>query len=234
MNEQQIVSRRDRPSSSEDGLSAKALRHPLVTGGLVLAGAGLAYVAVKTIRRGENPKAREVHVELSIAIDRSPEELYYFWRDFKNLPRFMNNLESVQQLDANRWQWIAKTINGSRIEWEAEIFNEKENELIAWHSIEGAEFVNAGSVRFQPGPAGHGTYLKVKMNYNPPAGKLGLALAQLWGETPEQLIKQDLRRLKQLIETGEIATIDGQVSGRSPSPAKKTLAARALTALSAG
>jgi len=201
--------------SENGGLFAKAARHPLVTGGAILAGAGLAYAVVKTIQSTSNPIAREVHVETSVTIDKSPEELYAFWRDFKNLPLFMKHLESVTELDQRKSHWVAKEIGAARVEWDAELYNEKENELIAWRSLENADVVNAGSVRFQRGPTGHGTYVRVTVNYNPPAGRLGAAVAQLLGGEPSQLIKEDLRRLKQMMETGEIATIDGQTSGRA-------------------
>ena len=202
-------------SSGKDGLFSKAIKHPLVTGGALLAGAGLAYAAVKTIQSAADSIAREVHLETSIAIDKSPEDLYAFWRDFKNLPLFMKSLESVTVLDESKSHWVAKGIGGAKVEWDAEIYNEKENELIAWRSLEDADVVNAGSVRFQKAPAGRGTYVRVTVNYNPPAGKLGATLAQLLGGEPKQLIKEDLRRLKQLMEAGEIATIDGQTSGRA-------------------
>ena len=110
---------------------------------------------------------------------------------------------------------LAKGIGSAKIEWDAEIYNEIENELIAWRSLENADVVNAGSVRFQKGPMGHGSYVRVAMNYNPPAGKLGATVAQLLGAEPAQLIKQDLRHLKQIMEAGEIPTIDGQTSGRA-------------------
>jgi uncharacterized membrane protein len=198
-----------------DGLFAKAARHPLVTGGAILVGAGVAYAAVKTIQSAADSIAREVHLETSIAIDKSPEELYTFWRDFKNLPLFMKNLESVSELNVRKSHWVAKGVGAARVEWDAEIYNEKENELIAWRSLENADVVNAGSVRFHKGPAGHGTYVRVTVNYNPPAGHLGATVARLLGAEPTQLIKEDLRRLKQMMEAGEIATIDGQTSGRA-------------------
>jgi uncharacterized membrane protein len=201
--------------SENDGLFAKAARHPFLTGGAILAGAGLAYAAVKTIQSAAETVAREVHIETSIAINKSPEELYTFWRDFSNLPLFMRHLESVTELDQWNSHWVARGIGGTRVEWDAEIYNEKENELITWRSLENADVVNAGSVRFQRGPEGHGTYVRVVINYNPPAGKLGAAVAQLLGGEPSQLIKEDLRRLKQMMEAGEIATIDGQTSGRA-------------------
>jgi len=197
------------------GLLAKAAKHPFVTGGAILAGAGLAYAAVKTIQSAADSVAREIHVETSIAINKSPEELYAFWRDFKNLPIFMKNLESVTEMDRWNSHWVAKGLGGARVEWDAEVYNEEENKLIAWRSLENADVVNAGSVRFEKAPEGRGTYVRVTMNYNPPAGKLGATVAQLLGTEPLQLIKEDLRRLKQVLEAGEIATIAGQTSGRA-------------------
>jgi uncharacterized membrane protein len=129
----------------------------------------------------------------------------------------MNNLESVTDLGQGRSHWVAKGPAGSRAEWDAEIYNEIENELIAWRSLENAEVVNAGSVRFQKGPRDHGTYVRVVMNYNPPAGVIGATVAQLLGAEPSQLIKEDLRRLKQIMEAGELAAIEGQPSGRAAS-----------------
>jgi uncharacterized membrane protein len=201
--------------SEKTGLYTKAASHPILTGGAVLVGAGLAYAAASVLTGTDENVAREVHVETSIAIDKSPEELYRFWRNFGNLPLFMKNLESVTELDQTRSHWVAKGPAGTRVEWDAEIYNEKENELIAWRSLEDADIVNAGSVRFQPGPRDHGTFVRVTLNYNPPAGKVGATVAQLLGADPAQLIKEDLRRLKQIMEAGEIATTEGQTSGRA-------------------
>jgi uncharacterized membrane protein len=201
--------------AEKSGLYAQAAKHPILAGGIVLAGAGLAYAAARALNKTERDVARDVHIETSIAIDRSPEELYAFWRDFTNLPVFMMNLESVTPLDSTRSHWIANGPLGKRVEWDAEVYNEKENELIAWRSLENADVINAGSVRFQAGPEGHGTFVRVTVNYNPPAGAIGASLAKLLGAEPEQLIKEDLRRLKQIMEAGEMATIDGQTSGRA-------------------
>ncbi len=178
-------------------------------------GAGLAYAAVKTIQSAADEIARGVHIETSIAINKSPEELYRFWRDFRNLPLFMKNLESVTESDNAHSHWTVKGIGNGRVEWDAEVYNEIENELIAWRTLEAADVVNAGSVRFEKAPGGRGTFVRITVNYNPPAGKIGATVAQLFGSEPAQLIKEDLRRLKQMLETGEIATIDGQTSGRA-------------------
>ena len=161
------------------------------------------------------PAGHGVKVEKSITINKSPEELYRFWRNFENLPRFMNHLESVRTTDGNRSHWVAKAPAGSTVEWDAEIYNEKENELIAWRSLEGADVDNAGSVRFEPATGGRGTVVRVTLKYDPPGGALGALVAKLFGEEPSQQIDEDLRRFKQVMEAGEAATTEGQPSGRS-------------------
>jgi uncharacterized membrane protein len=159
--------------------------------------------------------ARDVHIEESITINKSPAELYSFWRRLENLPQFMKHLESVTELSSGISRWVAKGTIGERAEWDAEIFTEKEDELISWRSLPGSDFVNAGSVRFEPAPGGRGTVVRVTMNYNLSGGRVAAALARLLGQAPEQMIADDLRRLKQILETGEIATIEGQPSGRA-------------------
>ena len=213
---QEMIDGSEEVLSDKPSVGSRVSKHPLLTGTVVLAGAGLAYAAARALMNNDDVSvARDVHVEKSIAIDKTPEELYSFWRDFTNLPLFMRNLDSVTVLDATRSHWVARGPAGTHVEWDAEIYNEIENELIAWRSTENADVVNAGSVRFQKAPTGHGTFVRVTMNYNPPAGNVGASLAQFLGAEPALLIKEDLRRLKQLAEAGEIATIDGQSSGRS-------------------
>src|ERR1044071_585431 len=163
------------------------------------------------------PAGHGIKVEKSVTVNKAPEELYRFWRNFENLPRFMNHLESVKDLGEGRSHWVAKAPAGKTVQWDAEVYNEKENELIAWRSLEGADVDNAGSVRFEPAPEGRGTVVRVTLKYDPPAGKLGSLVAKLWGEEPSQQIEEDLRRFKQVMETGEIATTEGQSSGRSAS-----------------
>lgn len=201
--------------------SSRKLAKPALAAGAVLVGAGLAYAAVRWVKKGAaDDVAREVHLETSIAINRTPQELYGMWRDLKNLPLFMANLESVKELDSRRSHWVAKGLNGLKVKWDAEIYNEKPGELLAWRSLDG-DVANAGSVRFTPGPEGHGTYVQVTMNYNPPLGAAGDAIGHLFGADPARLIKEDLRRFKQIAETGEVATITGQSSGRVEAPKAK-------------
>jgi uncharacterized membrane protein len=152
------------------------------------------------------PYGRGVRVEKSVTINMPREQVYAFWRDFRNLPRFMHNLEDVQVIDEKRSYWVAKGPAGTNVDWEAEIINEIPNELIGWRSIDGSQVDNAGSVHFTPAAGGRGTEVKVILRYDPPAGKLGANVSKILGEDPAANVQEDLRRLKMLLETGEIAT----------------------------
>lgn len=160
------------------------------------------------------PYGRGVRVEKAVTINASPEVLYGFWRRFDNLPLFMHNLEQVEVRDDKRSRWVAKGPAGSKVEWEAEIINEVPNELIGWRSIEGSQIDNAGSVHFTPAAGGRGTEVKVVLRYDPPAGVVGATVSKMLGEDPAMNVQEDLRRLKRLVETGELPTTNGQSSGR--------------------
>lgn len=146
------------------------------------------------------PRGQGLKVEQSVIIDRKPEELYAYWRDFENLPRFMNHLEAVTATGQDRSHWAVKGPAGTLIEWDAEIHNEIPNELIAWRSLPGAEVNNAGSVHFRPIAGGSRTLVRVVLSYEPPAGRLGAAVARLFGEEPSQQVRGDLRRFKEVME----------------------------------
>jgi uncharacterized membrane protein len=150
------------------------------------------------------PYGRGIRVEKTVTINSSPEQLYRFWRNFENLPRFLDHLESVSVQDDKRSHWVAKGPAGTKAEWDAEIINEIPNELIGWRSVDGSKVDNAGSVHFTP--SGRGTEVKVVLRYDPPGGVVGATVAKLFGEDPAHQVQEDLRRLKQLVETGEIAT----------------------------
>src|SRR5262249_45397588 len=153
----------------------------------------------------------------SVRSPKEPKVLYGFWRNFSNLPRFMKHLESVTETNDGRSHWVAKAPAGMTVEWDAEIINEEENELIAWRSLEGATVPNAGSVRFERAPGNRGSVVRVSLSYEPPGGVLGSKIAKLFGGEPEQQVEEDLRRFKQLMEAGEIASTDVQPSGRAAS-----------------
>ncbi|HEX2910587.1 MAG TPA: SRPBCC family protein [Chloroflexia bacterium] len=174
---------------------------------------------VNTSRQGENPNsavkaARSIKVRRAMTINKPAEELYNFWRNFENLPRIMEHLESVRTLDDKRSHWIAKAPAGTVVEWDAEIINEKPNELIAWQSLSGASVANAGSVQFKPAPGDNGTEVLVEIDYEPPAGPIGAVVAKLFGEEPGQQVQEDLRHFKQMMEAGEIPTTKGQPTCR--------------------
>src|SRR5581483_3669803 len=152
---------------------------------------------------------RGVTLRRTIAINKPVEEIYAFWRDFENLPRFMRHLESVTCDGARRSHWVAKGPAGRRVTWDAEVVDERPNELIAWRSLDDADVRNAGSVTFERGPGGRGTTIRVSLTYAPPGGKFAAVIAKLFGEEPGQQVNDDLRRLKQLMEAGEVPTIDG-------------------------
>ncbi len=158
-----------------------------------------------------------IKVEKSVTINKSPAELYTFWRNFENLPRIMDHLESVKNTgaDGKHSHWVAKAPAGTTVEWDAEVINDKPNEMIAWRSLENADVDNAGSVHFQEATGGRGTEVKVSLKYDPPGGIVGATIAKLFGEEPSQQVEEDLRHFKQLMETGEIPTIEGQSSGRA-------------------
>jgi uncharacterized membrane protein len=199
------------------GLSQLPLRGAL----LAMTSGGLAYHGASGEKRlediviGATGLNQEVRVEKTVTIqNRSAEELYQFWRNFENLPIFMKNLKSVTVIDERRSRWIAEAPFGNKVTWDAEIITDQANQLIAWTSIEGADLDNSGFVRFTPAPAGRGTEVKVVVAYKAPGGALTIALTKIFGEEPEQQVSENLRRFKMLMETGEIATIQGQSTGR--------------------
>ncbi|MEC5159019.1 MULTISPECIES: SRPBCC family protein [unclassified Janthinobacterium] len=195
-------------------------------GRLAATAAVVAGVAALDVMAGVRSAARQPYratalaggagmpVTQTVSINRSPDECYQFWRDLERLPRFMQHLESVQRIDERRSHWKAKGPAGSSVEWDADITEDVPGQRLAWRSVDGADVANEGVVEFLPGPGGRGTVLTVGMRYDPPAGKVGAVAAKLFGEEPSQQIEEDLRRFKQLIETGEIATTNGQPSGR--------------------
>ncbi|HWR50241.1 MAG TPA: SRPBCC family protein [Bryobacteraceae bacterium] len=152
-----------------------------------------------------------VHVTKGITVNRSPEEVYRFWRDLQNLPRFMKHLESVQATEGTRSHWKAKGPAGMTFEWDAEITSDEPNSAIAWRSVEGSGVQNSGSVRFERAPGGRGTVVRVDLQYSPPGGAAGAQFSKLLGREPGQQIEEELRRFKQILETGEIVNSDASI-----------------------
>lgn len=154
-----------------------------------------------------------VRVRKSININQGPEACYRFWRNFENFPRFMNHVDEVHTLDATRSHWSVRAPLGRHVEWTAELASDVPSQQLGWRTLPGAEVDHAGVVRFTPASGGRGTVVEVDLSYRAPLGKAGSLIAKLFGEEPSQQIEEDLRRFKQLIETGEIPTTIGQPAG---------------------
>jgi uncharacterized membrane protein len=191
-------------------------RLALATAGVVAATA-LDVAGARALSRGGASAAaaggRAVSVRKTITINRPPEEIYRFWRDPTNLPRFMRRLESVQATAERRTHWRARGPGGASVEWDAEIVDDRPPSLIAWRTLPGAPVDHAGVVRFERAPGGRGTQVAVELEYTPPGGALGAAVARGLGRAPEQELPEDLRRLKQLMETGGIVVSEGVLRG---------------------
>jgi uncharacterized membrane protein len=200
-------------------------------GGLAAAGVGAALVhrsmsghcpayEALGIDTAQNHSARPeeyyrhgVHVEQSYIIHKPVEEVYGFWRNLANLPLFMEHLSKVEVLTATRSRWTARAPMGQSVSWEAEIIHDQPGELISWKSVEHSTVANAGTVLFKK-QGNEATEVKVVLDYIPPAGTVGKVIAQMFGKEPSQTIKEDLRRFKRQMETGETPTTDGQPQGR--------------------
>ena len=182
-----------------------------------LAVAGVTAVDVLTAARMSTTAAdpgstdRGIEVVKAITIASTPGELYRFWKQLDNLPRFMQYVESIEPIDGTRSRWRVKGPAGRTVEWEAEITEDRPGECIAWRSLPGADVGNAGRVDFVPAPGGQGTEVRVEMHYQPPAGVVGRGVAMLFGKDPAHEVSSDLRRLKQVIETGEVMRSDASI-----------------------
>jgi uncharacterized membrane protein len=181
----------------------------------VLAVTALDVLCAQQLSSGEGSgggaEGGTTQVKNSLIINRAPEELYQYWHDFENLPRIMHHLESVRVTGGGRSHWVAKAPAGTTVEWDAEVTEDRPNELIAWRSLEGSQVENSGSVRFEPAPGNRGAIVKVEINYTPPGGAVGALVAKLFGEEPGQQAQESLRCFKQLMETGEVVVSDGTV-----------------------
>jgi len=187
---------------------------------------GITALDIYASRRLGGAQSTTVPVEdvtQSITINATPETLYRYWRNLENFPRFMRHLKSVEVVDERVSRWVATAPAGTSIEWDAEIVEDQANARIAWRTLSDVQVEHAGIVSFEPAPGGRGTVVRVSLRYVPPAGRVGVRIAKLFGEEPNVQIREDLRCLKQLIETGELATTAGQPSGRRSVLGRTTL-----------
>ena len=178
---------------------------------MLIAGAGAAagIYGLTRILGGKHintlPYGYGIKLKRAVTVNASPDQLYAFWRRLENLPVFFDNLVSVKVVDQKHSHWTLRVPGGMTLSWDAELTVDRMGEMIGWRSLEGADLDNAGYVRFERATGGRGTVVRVALQYNPPAGRLGAALATVLGEKPEGQIEEALRKFKQVIETGEIA-----------------------------
>ncbi|MGE3508881.1 MAG: SRPBCC family protein [Vicinamibacterales bacterium] len=177
-------------------------------------------------RRRARADADRVHVERVTTINKPIEDVWAFWNDFRNFPAFMRHLESVELLDAARSRWRARGPLGTTVEWDAEIVEQREPEVLAWRSLPNSDLAHAGRVHFSRAPGARGTEVRVTLDYAPPAGSIGRGVAWLFRTAPDQQIHEDLHRFKQLVETGEIPLSDGPLMWRPGQPASDPEAIR--------
>jgi uncharacterized membrane protein len=174
------------------------------------------YAALRTVNQ-QHGRGRPgpLQLQATVTVNKSPDEVYAFWRDFTNLPTFMLHLTSVTPLgdDGRRTRWEANAPLRRSVTWEAELTSEEPGRRIAWKSLPGSTIDNAGTVHFAPAPGDRGTEVKVVLHYSVPGGRLGQAVAKLLGEEPEQQVRDDLRRFKQVMETGDVVRSEGLPQG---------------------
>ncbi len=172
------------------------------------------WVASRTLReqhgRGR-PGPLQLHA--SVTVQQEPQEVYRFWRDFENLPTFMLHLRSVTEHGDGRSRWEANAPLRRSVSWDAELTGDEPGRRISWKSLPGSRVANAGTVHFAPAPGDRGTEVKVVLHYDVPGGRAGRLVAKLLGEEPEQQVRDDLRRFKQVMETGRVVRSDGLPSG---------------------
>jgi len=197
------------------GLLGGALIHRGLTGHCQLYSALRVSTAHNT--RGPSasvPHGQGIRIKHSLNVREAPETLYHFWRQLENLPSFMRHIESVTVVDTTRSRWRAHGPADQPIEWDAEIINDVPNEVIAWRSLPGTLVPNAGSVRFERLLDGHGTKVTVTLEYDPPGGLIGTAIAKWLGADPNAQVEEDLQRLKTVFEAGEVPRVGAQWRGR--------------------
>jgi uncharacterized membrane protein len=197
------------------GATASSTRNGAGTALGIASVAGVTVLDVISARRAceSDESTMAARAEASLMVNRSPEDCYHFWRRLENLARFMTHLQSVRDNGERRSHWTAQ-VGGRSIEWDAEIETDVPNHRIAWRTLPGSELHNSGSVEFERAPGGRGTIVRFQMDYGNTLHALGAAAATLVGKNPEQIIRKELRRFKQMMETGEVITTEGQPAGQ--------------------
>ncbi len=203
-------------------LAAYGLKQKSISGAaLAVAGGYLVYAGASAERPfsdGVEAVTGPLEVKRTVSINRPAAELYAFWRNPENLPKFMLNIESVTRIGQTRTHWVTRPVMGIQYEWDGEVTQNVENERIAWRSVSDSHFENSGSVTFAPATQGRGTEVTLELSYKPPMGRLGVAVATFIGQDQERQIREILRQFKQLMDAGEIPSTVGQPFGRRYAP----------------
>ncbi len=223
---QSVIPVRTNGHTNEGLMSSRISKWALLCGGSALAAygivrrskTGIGLAAVGSLMAVEGTRlssdTRDFRARSSFAINCAPSQAYNYWRKLDNLPAFMSHLASVRMIDDRRSEWVAIGPLGTKIRWTAEIVDEEQEKLIAWRSVPGSLFRFSGSVEFLPETGGRGTVVIATMSYAIPGGALGKTMMSIFGKNPEFLIREDLRKFKALMESGEIPTTEGQPHGR--------------------
>lgn len=197
-------------------LRTSGSRTARVAGAIAAVGSTTAADVLDSVLLSRSPddtaSSPTMRVKAAVTIGRSPDDLYQYWRDFENLPDVMTHLQSVELLDEGRSKWTTSAPVGT-VSWEAEIVEDAPGNVIAWRSLPGSRVETTGEVRFKPAPRDRGTELHVLLHYHAPGGPLGTAIAKVFGEDPVQQVKDDLRRFKQAMETGQVVRSQGAPRG---------------------
>lgn len=171
--------------------------------------------------------AAAVHAAAAVTIDLPISDVYEFWQNFDSFPWFMRDLESVTRIDDQLSHWKVRGPAGLAAEWDAEIVSDTRDRLISWRSVPGSQIDNRGTVRFEEAPGGRGTEVHVALSYLPPAGRLGHAAAWIFGRSPRQQLREGLKRVKLILELGEIPLSEGPGLSRPAQPPASTGSLRA-------
>ena len=176
--------------------------------------AGVTALDLAAARRAGRSRS-DLELTAAITVARSPQDVYDYWRGLERLPTFMYHLRSVEWVGEGRTRWTANAPVKKSVSWEADLVEDRPGEVVAWRSLPGADVENSGSVRFKPAPGDRGTEVRVHLRYAMPGGRAGQLVARLAGEEPHQQVEDDLRRFKQVMETGEVLRSEGSPAGPS-------------------
>jgi uncharacterized membrane protein len=199
-------------SRSDDERRRRVTRALVAVAGVAVPDTVASLRATESDRRSSTGDG-SADVRATVTIDRSAAELYAFWRDLENLPRFMTHVDSVQDIGGGRSHWRATGPAGTSVEWDAEVIVDEPGVRISWSSLPDSQIDNEGLLEFAPAPKGRGTEVRLRLSYAPPGGTLGRVVAKVLGEEPKQQVTDDLRRFKQLMEVGEIVRSEGSPEG---------------------